>query len=250
MDVYWLKQSDGDVLLGDEWLSGSECVRLAGLRIPKRRADWRLGRWTAKCAVARYLNLARDPEALAAIELRPAISGAPEVFFHGRPAPVALSLSHSRGAGLCAIAPAGSEIGCDLETVEPRSPAFLADYFTDEEQDLAGRTTGADRDRVVTLLWSAKESTLKALGCGLRRDTRAVTTAPAGFLHVRGEEWRRLGAADTSGRTFHGWWRESRDRMWTVVADPPPTRPVGLQSLDCGQAAGLRSPDKYAPFIA
>ena len=97
--------------LGTQWLSGSERARLDGLHIPKRRADWRLGRWTAKCAVAVYLKLSREPEALAAVELRPAPSGAPEVFLHGRPAPVALSLSHSRGTGLCAIAPAGAAGG-------------------------------------------------------------------------------------------------------------------------------------------
>jgi len=220
MDIYLLEQSDSGVPVGDRWLSGSERARLDGLHIPKRRADWRLGRWTAKCAVSGYLNLPHDWEALAAIELRPAPSGAPEVFLHGRPAPVALSLSHSRGTGLCAIAPAGAEVGCDLESVEPRSPAFLAEYFTDEEQDLAGRTTGANRDRVVTLLWSAKESTLKALGCGLRLDTRSVSVAPADFLPARGEEWHRLSVAYIDGRTFCGWWRESRDLVRTVVTDP------------------------------
>ena len=49
---------------------------------------------------------------------------------------VALSLSHSSGAGLSVVAPAGVAVGCDLETVEPRSPEFLADYFTVEEQTL------------------------------------------------------------------------------------------------------------------
>jgi 4'-phosphopantetheinyl transferase len=215
--VYWLEQSGSDVPLGDEWLSESEQARLDGLHIPKRHADWRLGRWTAKSAVARYLNLPRDPETLAAIELRPAPSGAPEIFLHGRLAPVVLSLSHSSGTGLCAIAPAGGEVGCDLEAIEPRSPSFLADYFTDEEQGLVAQTTGANRDRVVTLLWSAKESALKALGCGLRLDTRSVNAAPADFLETRGEEWHRLCVTHTSGRTFYGWWSASRDLIRTVI---------------------------------
>jgi len=220
MEVYWLEQSASDLPPGDEWLSGCERARLDGLRIPKRRADWRLGRWTAKCAVSGYLNLPRDPQLLAAIELRPANSGAPVVFLRGWRAPVALSLSHSRGAGLCAIAPPGAEVGCDLETIEPRSPAFLADYFTDQEQDLVGRTAGADRDRIVTLLWSAKESTLKALRCGLREDTRAVTIAPADFRQNGGEQWHRLCAGHISGRTFYGWWRDSRDLIRTIIMDP------------------------------
>ena len=229
MDVYWLDQTDRDVPSGDVWLSGNERAHLEGLHIPKRRADWRLGRWTAKCAVAWYLNRPRDPEALASLELRPAPSGAPRIFLHGRPASVALSLSHSCGVGLCAVAPASAGVGCDLETVEPRSPAFLADYFTDAEQRLVARTPAARRDQVLTLLWSAKESVLKALGCGLRLDTRSVNTVPADFLHTCGEEWRRVSAAHISGRTYHGWWRESRDLVWTVVADPPPLRLVTLQ---------------------
>jgi 4'-phosphopantetheinyl transferase len=220
VDVYWLEQSASDLPPGDEWLSGRERARLDELRIPKRRADWRLGRWTAKCAVSGYLNLPRDPQLLAAVELRPASSGAPEVFLRGWPAPVALSLSHSHGAGLCAIASADAEVGCDLETIEPRSPAFLADYFTAEEQDLVGRTAGADRDRIVTLLWSAKESTLKALGCGLREDTRSVNAAPADLRGPRDEGWHRLCAAHISGRTFYGWWRDSRNLIRTIIMDP------------------------------
>jgi len=227
VDVYWFEQSDRDVPVGEQWLCGSERARLDGLRVPKRRADWRLGRWTAKCAVSRYLDLPRDPEALAAVEVRPAPSGAPEVFLHGRPAPVALSLSHSGGAGLCAIVPAGAEVGCDLETVEPRSPAFLADYFTDEEQALVARTLAAGRDRVLTLLWSAKESALKALGCGLRSDTRSVNAnLPA--VPSRDEVWHPVTVAHIGGRTFYGWWRESGDLIRTIVVDPPPLRPVAL----------------------
>lgn len=218
MSIFWLEQSASDVPLGDQWLSGSERARLEGLHIPKRRADWRLGRWTAKCAVSAHLNLSRDPEALAAIELRPAVSGAPEVFLHQRPAPLTLSLSHSRGVGLCAIAPDGGEVGCDVEAIEPRSPAFLEDYFTQEERELVGRTTDAIRDRVVTLLWSAKESTLKALGCGLRSDTRAVNATPDD-LQTRGEGWHLLSAAHTGGGIYYGWWRESRELIRTVVVN-------------------------------
>jgi 4'-phosphopantetheinyl transferase len=228
VNVYWLVQNDRDVPVGDRWLGASERARLDGLHIPKRRADWRLGRWTAKCAVSAYLNLPQDPEALAAVELRPAPSGAPEVFLDDRPGPVALSLSHSGAAGLCVVAPAGAEVGCDLETVEPRSAAFLADYFTDEERQLVARTPAEGRDRVLTLLWSAKESALKTLRCGLRSDTRSVNAAPADLPLAPIEEWRRVSVAHIGGRTLHGWWRESRDLVYTVVADPPPLRLVAL----------------------
>jgi 4'-phosphopantetheinyl transferase len=250
VDVYWLEQSESDVPAGDGWLSGSERARLDGLHIPKRRADWRLGRWTAKCAVSAYLRLPRDPEALPALELRPAPSGAPEVFFGGRPAPVALSLSHSRGAALCVVAPAGAGVGCDLEAVEPRIPAFLTDYFTDDERKLVELTPVADRDLAVTLLWSAKESALKALRCGLRVDTRSVNAVPAGLPWARDSEWHRVSAAHIGGRRFDGWWRESGDLVRTVVADHQAPLSLGLVSLrDAGAYTFRRNtPKRWSPI--
>ena len=229
MDVFWLEQTERDVPSGDWWLSESERALVDWLHIPKRRADWRLGRWTAKQAVSLYFNLPRKEQALAAVELRPAPSGSPEAFIHGRAAPAQLSLSHSHGWGLCAIARLGVEVGCDLEIVEPRSPAFLLDYFTAEEQELVARTPVASRDRMVTLLWSTKESTLKALRCGLRADSRSVNVAPADFLHTRGEEWSPVSATHISGRNFGGWWRISHDLVRTIVAPTASLRLAGLQ---------------------
>ena len=72
----------------------------------------------------------------------------------------------------------GAELGCDLEIIEPRSDAFVADYFTTEEQALIARASAADRPRLLALLWSAKESALKALHEGLRLDTRCVIVSP------------------------------------------------------------------------
>jgi len=63
-DVYWLEQTEADVPAEDDWLSEREAVRLGRMRIPKRRADWRLGRWTAKRALAACLKLPGDTEAL------------------------------------------------------------------------------------------------------------------------------------------------------------------------------------------
>jgi 4'-phosphopantetheinyl transferase len=229
MDICWLEQSECDVPSGDWWLSESERGLLESMRIPKRRADWRLGRWTAKQGISAYLSLPRIQRVLAAVELRPAPSGSPEVFLHGRAAPLQLSLSHSRGVGLCAIAPAETGVGCDLETVEPRTPVFVADYFTAQEQELVAETPVAERDQVLTLLWSIKESALKVLRCGLRADTRSVNTAPGGLLRPDGEDWRPVSAAHIGGMKFCGWWRVSRDLVRTIVADRAPVRLIALQ---------------------
>jgi 4'-phosphopantetheinyl transferase len=245
-EVYWLEQTEADIPHEDDWLSTAEALRQSTLRFAKRRADWRLGRWTAKCAVAAYLNLPDHVAALADIEIRPAPSGAPEVFLANQPAAVTISLSHRAGTAICAVAPSGVELGCDLEMIEPRSDAFVADYFTNDEQALVAQASTADRSRLLALLWSGKESALKALRAGLRLDTRSVMVCPEG--ECQGDEkiagikdptpvfqpshdpgcWHPL-QVRCADRVFHGWWQCSGNLLRTVVGAPPPAPPILLE---------------------
>lgn len=229
MEVYWLGGPAVGVPLDDEWLGEGELAVLARLRFPKRRADWRLGRWTAKRAIARHLHLPCDAATLARIEVRPAPSGAPEAYVDGRAAELTLSLSHSGGVAFCALGPPGASLGCDVEQVASRSRTFAADYFTAEEQELAA---GSDEtDLVLTLLWSAKESALKALQCGLRSDTRSVAVVPDGLPPLPGEAWHPLTASNAGGRMFHGWWRKTGTLVWTLVSSPSPLTPLAISLL-------------------
>ncbi|MGC2197979.1 MAG: 4'-phosphopantetheinyl transferase superfamily protein [Terriglobales bacterium] len=228
MHVYLLAQTDGTVPTGNDWLCANEILSLNGMRFAKRRADWRLGRWTAKHAVASFLNLPASPRALARIEIRPASSGAPEVFVANRCLPVTISLSHRAGGALCAVAPFGVRLGCDLEVIEPRSTAFVTDYFTAEEQDLVVRTSPAEQPRILAMLWSAKESALKALREGLRLDTRSVGVRPAvGTCDLFG--WSPVHVRCTDGQMFRGWWQSTGNILRTVVADPFPDPPISLR---------------------
>jgi len=239
--VYWLEQTQADVPAENDWLSARESVCLSGLRVAKRRADWRLGRWTAKCAVASFLNLSMDAQDLAQIEIRPASSGAPEIFIANEPAAVAVSISHSSGAAVCAVAMPGVELGCDQEVIEARSDAFVADYFTESEQVLVARVCAAERSRLVTLLWSAKESALKALREGLRLDTRSVTVSPInGGFNLNG--WSPLQVRCADGRSFYGWWQQGPGMVRTLVANPAPDSPILLPAptrfSDCASPSG------------
>ena len=153
MEVFWLEQTEADVPEANDWLNASELACLDRLRIAKRRSDWRLGRWTAKRAVAAYLQVPCCRRFLAQIEVRAATSGAPEVSFVNQPAVAAISLSHRCGIAVCAVASYGGALGCDLETIEPRSEAFIADYFTGEEQAMIARATAEERFRLLALLW-------------------------------------------------------------------------------------------------
>ena len=230
MDVYWLEQTESDVPPGNEWLSGNEDILLAGLHFAKRRADWRLGRWTAKCAVAAYLKLRVAPAGMAEIEISARPSGAPQVMLATGPAPAEISLSHRGGAAMCAVAGPEAAIGCDLEIVEAHSPAFIRDYFTDEEQMEIARAPAGHQQSLVAALWSAKESALKALQEGLRLDTRSVSVRLRGWAD-EGDRWSPLQADCEHGEVFHGWWQRAGNLVRTMVARPQPAMPVLLPRL-------------------
>lgn len=234
MDMYLLEQREQDVPESNDWLGARERDHVRSLNFLKRRADWRLGRWAAKCAIASLQDIPLHADLLATIQICPAASGQPEVFLHGDPADVTVSISHRSGMAICALARQSVRLGCDLELVEAHSAAFVADYFTPEEQELIERAGTADRWRLVAMLWSAKESALKALHEGLRRDTRSVVVKPARLSC--GEAWSSIEVHSIEGECFHGWWRERGGEVQTVVADACFSPPIQLQarsSIDC-----------------
>jgi 4'-phosphopantetheinyl transferase EntD len=97
----WTTRSLADVPDSDDWLGPRERALLASLpEVPKRRASWRLGRWTAKAL------LGAEAEILSAPDGAPLVEG------------VALSLSHRHGRALAVTAPGGVALGCDLEPGE------------------------------------------------------------------------------------------------------------------------------------
>ena len=246
-EVHWLEQTEADIPATHDWLSQSEVAYLESLRFAKRRRDWRLGRWTAKLAITAYRNLSVDLQTLRDVEIRPASSGAPEVYLTGQPVDVTISLSHRDGIAMCAVAPSNVALGCDLETIEPRSDSFAEDYFTAEEQEFVARACADDRSRLLTLLWSGKESALKALRVGLRLDTRSavvrlddgkreraddgVRQAEDSVLTTRPHEahrWRPLHVRCATAQIFHGWWQHTETLVRTLVAAPPPLPPILL----------------------
>ena len=217
------------VPVDDDWLTAAERRWLDDRRSAKRIADWRLGRWTARQAIIALLDERRQPEP-EGLEIRADDDGAPEAFAGGLPLPLALSISHSHGRALAAVADAGIELGCDLERVEPRSPAFLDSYFTDAERAALAAASGADRDLLANLLWTGKESALKALRRGLRADTRSVEVSVEGRPDP---VWGRLEVVtEPAGPILSGRWRRIDDFVVTIV-----WRPAGAQLLDLDRAA-------------
>jgi 4'-phosphopantetheinyl transferase len=239
MSVVWLSQGEEDVPSSREWLAADECRRAEAMRYAKRRSDYLLGRWTAKQAVARVLGGRTEPVRLAAIEIRNVVDGpargAPRVFADGRPAPLSISMTDRAGWGVCAVSEGEVALGCDLELVEPRSPAFVRDYLTaGERARLEAAASEDDARRLANLIWSAKESALKILRTGLRRDTRSVEVSVDDQPVTGG--WCRLVVAAEEGPRFSGWWRRYGDFLLTLAAGSdvdPPCSLVDPPSLAC-----------------
>lgn len=211
-----------EVPADDGWLTGPEAARLSSMRFPKRRLESRLGRWTAKSAVARALELGVDEDGLRSVAVRNAVDGAPEVFVCDQPAPVVISMTDRADWAVCVVATGVAAVGCDLELVEPRSHRFVEDWFTPAEREFVASSPG-EHDLWANLIWSAKESALKVLRQGLRLDTRTVEVSFGDDGH---DGWRSLLVTSTTGERIPGWWARHGDFVLTTAATapiPPPT---------------------------
>jgi 4'-phosphopantetheinyl transferase len=219
----WLARGEAAQPAGMRWLSPAEAAHAAALAYPKRRAEYLLRRLAAKHAVAAVIGRSEEPAGLAGIEVLNAPDGAPYVLLDGAPPGFDVSMTDRAGWAVCVV---GRRVGCDLELVEPRSPAFVRDFLTDAEQRfVAARPAGDERDAAANLIWSAKESALKVLRTGLRRDTRTVqvSAGPPG-----GDGWGTLAVREAEGTPIAGWWRREGAFLLTVATAAPGRAPVAL----------------------
>lgn len=224
-------------------LGPAEQARMASFKIEKRRRDWLLGRWTAKrlvqaaveCRTGQRLPLdkitiVREPDGSPRIIVDcklPIADYGQARSNHNLQSAIGnlqLSISHSRNRAFCALnSAAGVGIGADIEHIEPRSPAFVADYFTPDERALVEHAPADARPTLVTAIWSAKEAALKVLRTGLAVDTRSVECAlrwppPTkgwGAFAIRCDQ-RLLG--DTAAPALTGWWRVTGQYVLTIAA--------------------------------
>ena len=238
LNPYWLECRAAELPGELHWLTAWESDHYRQIRFPRRRSDWLLGRWTAKHAVSAYPGFEILQLSLTDIEIRSTPSGAPEVFLAGSPAAVAISLSHRNAMALSVVATPDAEIGCDVEIVEPHSTAFVADFFTPEEISVVEHSASLDaQELAVSLIWSAKESALKATRTGLQVDTRSmlVRFSPA---KLHGTDWKKLQVTGVDGRVFDGWWLRTDNLLRTFVASQPSKPPVLLRPVQVASSAG------------
>lgn len=188
------------------------------MRFAKRRNEFVLRRLTAKQAVAAVIGWPTGLEALRRIEICNEPGGAPYVLVDGEPSDVGISLTDRAGWAVCVVG--DPPVGCDLEIVEPRSRRFVDDYLTAPERAYVRRS--ADPDLAANLVWSAKESALKVLRTGLRRDPLSVVVS---IVDGGAGRWSALSIRAEEGPVFPGWWRRDGPFLLTVAsrdAGPPP----------------------------
>lgn len=235
-DIYYLRQKVTDLPDEDDWLSSGERSTLGTFQVPKRRSDWRLGRWTAKCAVSAYLGWSR--ERLRDIEVLSLASGAPEIIVPGLTHAPEISISHSCDVCICVVGNPSAWIGCDLETLEVRSQAFIQTFFTPEEVAVLTSVPARERTTLANVIWSAKESYLKSTREGLRRDTKDVETIGAGtsdgnIVSAKWAGWLPMWITDQRRRSVV-YWRLGRGFVETVCRKRAPiVSVIDVSPPDC-----------------
>ena len=163
--IRWLLATD-DACDLDGVLHPRETIEGKRYRHPGRHRQFQFGRVTAKrllrCEQELHEN---NVDTLALVDASPYVPDAPSLFslrtserlpvlgqkgvwIHrteagwpqvfdglGHPMPISLSIAHTGRLALCAMGPVDQgRLGVDLETVAPRSEAFLEDFYTDHER--------------------------------------------------------------------------------------------------------------------
>ncbi len=231
--IRWLARGEHDLPGRDDWLTVGESARAAGMTMTKRRTEYLLRRWVGKHAVAAVVGLPDDLGSLARIELANLPSGAPVASIDGEAVGLDVSLSDRAGWAVCVVGEASGRLGCDLELVERRSPEFVADFLTTAEQEYVAAQPAADHDLAAASIWSAKESALKVLRTGLRRDTRSVEVVLGGTAATSG--WAELAVRPVEAPVVPGWWLRAGSFVVTVAGEaalPAPTALAGAGDLE------------------
>jgi len=216
--IFWLAEHQfaTDLAVTEGLLTTEEALVFTRLSGDLRRAEWLLGRSLSKQLVQRYFEVTRQhvPDRRE-IGILPSATGAPIVHIDGTPQPIALSISHSQGAALCALTPdVGLRIGADVERISGRDDAFLLDFFTEAERSELASVAETDRPMLATAIWSAREAYYKAAGTGLplRQGTLEVQpqTLPT-------DEWSPFTLRNSAKGAWEGSWRVWGEYILAVV---------------------------------
>lgn len=207
--VWLASTSSADLkeLPADSFLTPAERARAGAFKFGQPRENFALGRLAGKLALAAAGGLNRPltptlspgggerediERRLRAFEIGNGEQGEPVA----APADCGfnVSLSHVNGLGVAVAFSAGAQVGLDLELIDARRAETVRKGVPlSAEEEAWSKSTSLPEAAALLLLWTARESLGKALGCGLacKWETLALreirTRGPGqftgGFLH-------------------------------------------------------------------
>ncbi len=155
---------------------------------PRKQRAFLSGRIAAKDALRGLLwKLGHGPTFPVEVRIDSAPSGEPVVRSStGRDLHV--SIAHKNNVAV-ALAREGRRVGIDIESIEPRTDAFVELSFSPPELELV---KGEPRDEALTRLWAVKEAAAKATGEGLSGNPRRFSIRDrSGDRWLVGDVWVR-----------------------------------------------------------
>ncbi len=165
IDIRWAEVVEGSEVSQLSLLSAAERMRFQGIRHPRTRQHFLLGRVALRSLLAERLSMQA-----AAVPLVVAPDGGVDV----ATSPVRVSIAHS-GQRAVAVA-ALRTIGVDLEHIRPRSED-VSDFILHASERCDYEALTLDPTRRLILYWTLKEAVLKALRAGLRRSPKTIRLA-------------------------------------------------------------------------
>lgn len=158
-----------------EFLTGYELEKFTELAVEKRRIEFLFGRIAVKLLLLKVLKVADE---FVNYEIINDEAGRPVGYLRFNDQEKirlnhCISISHRGGSACAAVSIDSSSIGIDVELMELLDSAMYDDYFT-EEEILTTSGLSVSTPFTLSLLWSIKESILKAAGKGLMVSARMV----------------------------------------------------------------------------
>ncbi|MHA2008977.1 MAG: SDR family NAD(P)-dependent oxidoreductase [Promethearchaeota archaeon] len=153
-----------DNKLLETFLTENEIDGSKRFRNEKRKLEYFSGIIAAKEC---YLKNLSDNLTYNDIEIRKEEKGKPFYYSNRdkQEIPLNLSISHSHEFSVAVISK--NQVGIDLELIEPRSPSFFKEVFTETEREFI-----SEDEKLGTIYWTAKEAFSKAIGEGFNVNFR------------------------------------------------------------------------------
>jgi phosphopantetheinyl transferase len=200
--------------------------------VAKRKQEWLLGRCAAKDAVRLLIQetfglqlCAADVEIITDSSGRPVVEGVWKQRLATNPF---VSITHSGGiaAAIATLDPA-QLIGIDMQLLGTRPEQFDGVAFGERERQWLAGLSSDQHEEWALRLWCAKESTAKALGCGLAAALKGLRMTSAemdtGIVQLEAADGLLQQSPDTQGQIMTAATRRQGDLIYSTTVWPRPT---------------------------